>query len=134
MINNERKLPTVILSGASPFATDAELSTAWLKHELEQAGFIVKNVLGCYKGRQEPALTLCLFPGQALDAVLVYAEKYKQESVLFLNENRTAFFIDPISGNATKAGKWWSCTETEAKSHEGYTYDPETHTWYSIFE
>ena len=92
---------------------------------LSKHGF--KKVLGSYKGVLEKSYMVLANEDKALNDVLTLAQKFDQESVLIVDENRVATlqYLDSILNvnSSHKLGRWTSIDALEAKNLDNWTLD-----------
>lgn len=89
-------------------------------------------VKGCYKGTEEVSFKVNIDDPKDERVVNRAAKKFKQESYLIINSKRVALLHFTKSGEITPLGYLVSASETEAKRQDGWTYDPETETYFII--
>jgi hypothetical protein len=129
-MNIHTKTPVVIL--ALNFGSERDE-----KALLAVAGLgerVIKTVEGAYKGQIERSFVLDVGHSgpnfgelnlNIFDAVLRFAEAYKQESVLFLSYSRDAQLIYCHSRDVVNLGQWKSVPKAEAIRGTNWTRDGE---------
>jgi hypothetical protein len=80
---------------------------------------------GVYKGQVEPSRQVFC----SLEDAISLADKYNQESILVV-ENHVGRLVY-LDGQPDQAlGQWRSCSESEAKAQDSYTYDVKHNIYY----
>jgi hypothetical protein len=78
------------------------------KAELRRLNIPYKEVLGCYKGREEKSLVIPESKGKIAS---VLGKLYNQESLLILDNERGAWFSDVEQSEKTFAGFFVPCSK-----------------------
>lgn len=90
---------------------------------LESEGIEYKTMQGVYKGVSERSI-LVLNTQDNFDVVLKLTSFHNQESILISDENRDTQLLFLKTGQVESIGKLTEVSESEAKRHDAYTYDP----------
>ena len=101
-----------------------------LEQELKQV-FNYKLVEGCYKGKTEVSFYVEIETVQDFNLIENIAHYYKQESILFVNDDRQAYlvYLDDTS-NPVYIGNFKQVSKSEALQHDAYTYDYKNNGYY----
>lgn len=122
-----QNLQTPMVFIALPFGVHAE----------EVIDYSFKPVGGKYRGQREVSylvpLELCSRArGRQIEALRSTGHRFEQESILYVDEYRTCYLIRCVDGHADVIGKWTNVRKDEAERADGYTYDPQTLTYWVV--
>jgi len=88
---------------------------------LESDGYPFKSLEGCYKGLTEKSFLICdISEAEALRLAIHYG----QESILYLDADRSAFLIFADGSETQALGEFKSVPRALAKNHDSWTVDP----------
>lgn len=120
-------LPIVIM--ALNLGTEEEEKRVFAQH-----GFnAVKPLEGVYKGSKERSWLIPATEGLHVAALKRIAKRYKQESVLFVAQDRQATLLilnENIVDKEVKLGYLHAVSEEYAKSKDCYTFDPSSRQYW----
>jgi hypothetical protein len=88
------------------------------------------SLVGCYKGEVERSYIIET-TSKSLEDILMFAKQYNQESILHLDNERSAVLVYDMD-NMVKLGRFKSASKAIALSNDAYTYSKETHTYYIV--
>ena len=77
-----------------------------------------KEVKGCYKGREEKSV---IIPGEKTRFAEVMGRFHHQESYLYLDNERGAWFVDLATERRVFAGHFREVPKAVALKHDGWT-------------
>tara|TARA_R110000765_G_scaffold412468_1_gene512120 strand:+ start:454 stop:879 length:426 start_codon:yes stop_codon:yes gene_type:complete len=100
----------------------------WL--QLKRDGFSIKEVEGVYQGTSEKSIIVILnkrWLAVELATFKNYAAIFDQESILFVDEERTASLIFTKGGLSEKLGKFIAVPKGIATQMSNYTFDGQDH-------
>jgi hypothetical protein len=124
----------VIISACKGIDKDTDIdNTILLEDDLIRRGLAYKLTEGCYKGILEESFYVEINRTKdfGLIAALDLATKYKQESVLYVNDEREAslHYTEDFK-RVDHLGTFTQVSETEAQLENSYTYDLENDGFY----
>ena len=90
----------------------------------------IKPVISSYKGIKNAAWVINARDDSTLNKCLAVAEIARQESVLIVRSDRSAYLYFVKDGKEQELGQFRSVPLSIAITKEGYTYDPSTSTYY----
>jgi len=116
--------PCLIISG---FKKNNESAANWARHDLLEEHLLISNqafkqLTGTYEGIEELGFLVVLFNEEDKAFICSLAVRFEQECVLYLNEDRDAFFIDLKTGEEKLAGKFKNVGKYKPTSGD-FTYD-----------
>ena len=85
---------------------------------------------GCYKGETERSYIVPMSVG--LDNILSFARDHRQETVLYLDNQREAFLIDCQTEEDFHIGTFKGVQRERALACEGWTLNNETNQYYIV--
>jgi hypothetical protein len=88
------------------------------------------SLVGCYKGEVERSYIIET-TSKSLEEITVFAKQYNQESILHLDNERSAVLVYDMD-NMVKLGRFKSASESHALKQDAYTYSQETNTYYIV--
>lgn len=128
----ETKKPFVIISAEN--ANESKEVNAKKHNELmaqlKRDKFSIKEVEGVYHGTKEKSILVVLnqkWLAVELATFKNYAAIFNQESILFVDEERTASLIFPQGGLSEKLGKFIAVSKGIAIQMSNYTFDGKDH-------
>lgn len=128
-------IPFVVISAERVEYTDAvnQWRTDSLASQLAARDLRFIPVDGVYKGRAEHSFLVFLPPDHAaytLTMLRQLGKRWGQESVLHVDANRGAELLYTDGRGPIDLGQWQTVSATEAANADGYTYSPDTESYY----
>lgn len=110
-------------------ATKTERESA--REFLSTQGIGTKELVGSYKGSQETSILAVVNDSTKLGLVLELAKSYAQESVLIVDEDRTARLKFIADGSEQALGSFKAIDAEEAAGLDAWTFDPSTMQYFA---
>jgi len=132
---NWEKPPFAILSAerAELSAADNAKRSDALRDAFKRGPHDYAVTTGCYAGVTEASALVLLYDGlagQAWQDVLSYAALNDQESVLYVDAERSAYLFTLADSRLTHLGEWRETTKANAEAMSAYTRGPDGRYWY----
>lgn len=123
-------IPVLIMSAERAGAPDNVARTDRLIVDLHRLGLMAKPVVGVYQGTRETSFVVAVPDETALVRACALATLAEQESVLYIDADRTATLLYLATGARVDLGRFRAVSESEARAADAYTFDPLTDTYY----